>query len=280
MANAKHTITNEEVIESIKKAATNGRMRRIYSDVAAATAAFDSAKAIAEKHNLPCVAAPAESFGEGMQPTVAVVGSRDRDSKTGKMLTGIKALVMFPIPTAEAFIANASDWIAKIAEKEAAHVAFRGLRNANTAEEVISEAEKMPRTVEDYVATYARSDGLDTEAYDTLWSECRKFLKDKMPTLVPLLPQKGEVLKAIRSASYAAEEYEALESKGVFVPFLTTLLTNAGAAWKDKDGNADPVDTSEIESWVETRDEVHIRKAAEQEKDFSVLDNLDLGLAE
>jgi hypothetical protein len=254
-------------------------MRRVYESYADAKAAFDAAAAIAKPLNLGAFEADPEAFAdsENTLAAVAVVGSRDRNA-AGKMESGIRAVVLFPMPTAAAFVAGAESWIAKIVEKEAAHVAFRNLRNAESMEELAAAAQAMPTDVATYVAEHARGgEGLDTDAFDTVWNPLRKMLKEAMPELVDLLPQKGEVLKAIRSKSYAESEHNALEARGVFI-YLGNMLVKAAEGWTDEKGESDPIDATAIKDWLAERDTLEIKKPVATEKDFSVLANLNLGV--
>lgn len=272
---AKQTILlDEDKITAIKKASTGGVMRKVYDSIDEAKAAFEKGKTLAEKEGLPVVSVDESKF-DGMQAAVAVVGARKRNSK-GTMDSGIRALVLFPVPTAEQFIESARDWVAKIAEKEAAHVAFRNLRNAESDDELIQAVDKMPVTVEEYVASHRGGEGIDTETFDAIWSDARKFLKEKMPALADLLPQKGEALKALRSKEYAESDPQLapLEERGVFA-FLGKFLIQVAEAWQDDKGEPAPLDTTAIQEWLDNRDTLILPKRAPAEKDFSVLENLD-----
>lgn len=265
-------VTNTEKTDAIQ-AAIGGKMRNTFKTLEEAKAAFEKGKALAAAESLPCFAHADEAFSDGMVPAVAIVGARKRVAG-GKMESGIKGVVMFPIPSTESFYELAQAWVAKIVEKEAAHVAFRRLRNAESSEELEQAAGAMPLDVASYVAEHARGgEGLDTDTFDTVWTPIRKHLKDAMPGLVALLPQKAEVLKAIRSEAYAKAEQGPLEAKGVFV-YLANLIIQAAEAWTaGASQEAAPLDTSAIKGWLEERGTLDLRT----EKDYSELDKLDLG---
>lgn len=281
---------DSDKISAIKKAVGAGQeaMRRVYDDPAKAAEAFNAASALAESEGVTSYAVPAEiTDSEGnviaspysdmdCRAAVAVVGARERNA-AGKMESGIRAVVMFPIPTVSAFQEggeSAAKWLDKIAEKEAAHVAFRRLRNAESAEELASAFEAMPTTVDAFVAEYV-GEGADTEAFDTLWTPLRNMLKQNQPALVDLLPAKPEVLKAIRSKAYAEQEHGKLEEHGVFV-YLARALIGAAASYANDKGEPDPIDSTAIQQWLENRDTYQLPTRTPAEKDFSVLDNINL----
>lgn len=294
-----NVLVDETAIDSIKKAATNGKMRNVYSSFDSAIAAFQKGSAEAEKHGVPSLFNAALFFemgedGEvkldsegnpimlsqhaegGSRFAVAVVGAR---KKTGnKIESGIRALVIFPVPSLAQFIAGGESWLAKIAEKEAAHVAFRGLRNATTLAELEAANSTMPNDVDGYIASYNSGDGLDTETIDAVWSDVRKFIKSEASSLYGLMPPKQEVIKAIRSASYAMQEHPELEKRGLFTNVIAALVIKAAENWKDGDGNEAPLEVDTIQGWIDNRDTTHIAQRQTAEKDFSVLDGFDLNI--
>lgn len=283
MANIKLTF-KEDAISAIKKAVGGGKesMRTVYVELEKAKAAFNAAKAIAEAEGVAAFAQADELLtGEGMLPVVAVVGVRERNEKTGKFDSGIRSVIMFAMPTANAFIGHnetSQAWVEKIIEKEAAHVFFRRLRNADSAESLSAAFDGSPHDVDTYVAEYV-GEGLDTDAFDAIWPGFRKLLTEKLPALVKLLPGKGEVLKAIRSKIYAEGDAELspLEAQGIF-KFIAESMIKAGQSATNAAGELDPIDTSSIESWLAERDTFTYREAPKAEKDFSVLSGLNLGI--
>lgn len=299
LASKVEILTDESAINAIKKAATGGRMRNVHDKFESAAAAFQKGQEECEKHGVRALFNPKLFFrtdesGEVITDddgnpqmldsmadsrfAVAVIGARQKNAK-GQTEPGIRGLIMFPIPTLAAFIANGESWLAKIAEKEAAHVAFRNLRNATTNAELDAAVDSMPNDVDGFIASYNSGDGLDTETIDAVWSDVRKYIKSEAPQLYGLMPPKAEIIKAIRSASYARQEHPELESRGLFVNVFAALVMKAGEGWKDSDGNADPLDTSAIQEWIDNRETTNIAQRQAAEKDFSALDSLDLGIA-
>lgn len=270
-------ITDEDQIERIKKAATGGTMRKVYATVEAANAAMAAVATIAQELNISLKAADPEAFAaEGMQPVVAIIGARKEETgPDGKRrgVVGVKGIAHFPIPTLDTFLNDEAgrDWLAKIAEKESAHVIFRPLRAAASTEEL--EAAALPLTVADIV-TSARADTIDTDWFDAVWPITREALRTRLPKLYETLPrQKAELIKCLRSKPYAESAYPVLEGANAFTGALAKYLEKAGEVNRDKDNNPDPVDTSELTRWLENRDTTPL--AVPKPVDFSAIEGQD-----
>lgn len=226
-------------------------------------------------------------FYEGSRAVLALVGARGVKNAEGKERNSFKAVVIYPIPTLESFLhataeqiaaipENVRLWLDKIIVKESSHVAFRNFRDANTMAELLNGAKAAPKSIDEYVTASARDGGgLDTDTFDALWGTFRTMLRKQQPALFDLLPQKPEVIKAIRSKAYAEaqDETSALESKGVFQRIGEMLIMGAKNN-KDKDGNPAPLDDSTLVEWLAGRDTLVITKEAPKPKDFSVLESL------
>lgn len=217
---------------------------------------------------------------EGNKVVLAYVGGRVTTKAKGedKNLVGIKGIVIYPMPTLESII-NSEDgakWIEKTAEKEIALVAFRNFREAATLFAFEQGVDKVASTVSALVADAERGgNGLDTDTFDALWKDTRDALKDNAPALAALLPGKAEVLKCIRSESYAKENEPDLEGRGIFV-WLANVIIKAAESNEDKQGNADPLDPAAIKEWLEGRSTLEIKKADAKARDFSALDSMQL----
>lgn len=293
MANLK-IVKDDATMESIKKAVGGGKaaMRNVFEDRAEvkdeagnvtvesatsynlAKAAYDAAAKIASEAGILTMECPAEitnAEGEivarpfdGMLATVAVVGARERDKATAKMESGIRAVVLFPIPPLSAYLEGGDDavaWLAKLAEKESAHVAFRKLRNADSTEEFEAAFEGMPRTVEAFIAEYASEAGVNTETFDELWSDIKAMLSDRgMSELVKLFPPKAEFIKCLRSKAYALDstkKNEELEKAGAFV-YVGKVALAMAAANKNEQGEPEALDSTAIQEWLNTRDDFRL----------------------
>jgi hypothetical protein len=249
--------TDSELIAKIK--APLGGMRKSFTDYHAAFLAF--AKAANEAGStIPCHAVSPSVFvdpetgephSDAPQAVVAVVGQRVKDAKE-KTISGIKGLVLFAMPQADAFIAGDPAWIAKLVEKEASHIAFRRIRGATSFDDFASGFGEIPSGVPEYVMAY-NTGALDVEAFDAIWPSLRATVKVTQPAVYDNMPPKAEVLKAIRSKSYAEAEFPELEALNVF-KFLGLSAIRGCIKNKTTDGTPAPIDPSAIVEWMENRD--------------------------
>lgn len=280
-------VTESKTVAALKKAATgnDARVRHIFEKTEDAKKAFESASKLAAENGLPSWSAADDKFGDGMTACVALVSSRE-DAPGGKKQQGIKAVVMFPMPTIHTFLSlkpnalkdadsKALDWMKKVVEKEAAHVAFREVRDCSTTEEFQQMAEKIPASVDDYVIAHTRGgDGIDLTTFNTIWSDYRVGLKEEMPVLVEALPSKQEIIKCLRSKPYALRTESELEKRGAFVYILNKLIEACGLWQNAETGQPEPLESDTLEEWLAERDEFDPYKAV----DYSKLDGLDLGI--
>lgn len=185
-----------------------------------------------------------------------------------KAATGVRALVVYPMPSVDAYMndSNGSDWLTKVADKETSHVAFRHLRNVAETDSLAmlySTAGRMPVTVDAY-AQETREGGLDASSFNEVWGDLRKAINQRLPEIGKALPQRAEVIKAIRSKSYAIEAgYADLERRSIFV-----FIAQKAIELIDRTNEADAaseLETSEIESWVAGRETLNLQVPARQE---------------
>lgn len=274
-------LTDSTKVEAISKAM---RQREVFPTLAAAIAKLQKAAEDTDAfYGLPIAIKGAnddgsidESIYEGAGAALAYVGARVDDNK-GKKIPGVKGVVIFPIPTVDSFLAGgeaAINWIAKLVEKEAALVAFRGYRESASLAEFQNGVQSSPASVDEYVTEYSRSgSSLDTETFDALWNGLRLSLKTQQPILSKLIPAKAEVLKAIRSSAYASAEYGPLEEKGIFAK-LANILIDVAKNNTTKDGTSNPLPTKTLEDWLAGRDTLTLTKATADAPDYSALEAL------
>lgn len=211
---------------------------------------------------------PASYTTEGTRVAVSFIGVRGiettelNEKGEPKKANGAKGLAIYPLFNVDAINSSESggDWLWKIIEKEMSHVAFRGVRNVDrnsTLEELSAAALQMPVNVEDYVEE-SRREAIDSSAFDDTWANFRKLLKGEPSTtlLVEALPQKQEVVKALRSQAYAKENYGDLEQMGAFVFIGNTMVKVIEMANQEaiEKGEA-TVDAGEIAAWLAKRNE-------------------------
>lgn len=277
-------VTDDDAQTNIRKSGLSGKVRKSFDSYDDAAKAFEQVSEAAEKHGLPVAAIPRTvtqtvngqevevDVYEGCEAIIATVGARKRNPQTGKMIPGIRGVVMFPAPRLETLLAEMDgnekvvDWLDKIVEKELSHVAFRPLRVSESDEGFLQAVDKMPTSIDAYVISGRV--GVDTDTFDIVWPEMRKYLREVQPALYGLLPTKAEVLKCIRSKSYALATEEALEKASAFT-FIASQMIEGCKTFKDSKGNPDPLDPTSLVDFVNGRDELHLQPP--QARDFSNL---------
>lgn len=273
-------VTDKDAVKLIKDAF--GDERLVFDTAKEAFASLDSSVAMLTEDDdgtraelpIPVVSrfATADEFGESrvaiglMMPKVEVAGTK---------VQGIQAVIVYPIPTVEAFFESEAGKanLDKVTVKESSHVTFRQVRGSATIGELLDGMRKAPVSVEDYSAESRRAGGLDTKLFDTYWNNARKWLKKNMPALEASLPAKPEIRDCMRSQSYAMGDTETakLEQRGMFAYLLTGLIKTATAAGKD---------ASVLEGWLRDRESLEIERKTlvvdESALDFD-LANLNFG---
>ncbi len=279
-------LTDETKLESLGKVFAS---QRVLDTLELAMAHLESVAATTENFfGLPIAMTGLDDNGdpiptvyEGVKVRVGTLAARIEVSK-GKFKNGLKAVTVLPIPTIEQIMASPEGpaFIGKIIAKELSHVAYRNIRDAATTADLESGMAKAPQSVEDYLAESKRAgSAADTETFDALWKPLRASIKETLPALDKMLPNKVEVIKAIRSKSYAESEYPELENapKGsVFVKLANATIANA-LANEDKAGKPAPLDSTAITDWLESRDTVKLTKRGEQPVDYSAIGEIDFG---
>lgn len=211
---------------------------------------------------------------------VTFIGVRGIKDSEGKDQNGARGFAIYPLHSVEAIQGDDSGvaWLWKVVEKEASHVALRGLRNVNIAlgnDALAQAAMDMPISVSDYVEESTR-ESLDTSAFDKLWKQFRTMLANAPTTaaLVTRLPGKAEVLKAIRSKAFASEEYADLETMGAFLFIANTMvqIIDSMKAQAIESGEDFELDSGEIKGWLATRDTKVFAAPKKVEADLSTVD--------
>jgi len=228
---------------------------------------------------------PEEYRTAGIRICVSFLGIRGLDAGTDatgnkKLADGARGFVVYPLHPIDSIRAaeDGEDWLWKIVEKELSHVGVRGLRNVAPAlglDALSNAAKNMPLSVSDYVEE-SISEGTDTTAFDALWKEFRKRMSGSPHTaaMVPQLPAKAEVLRAIRSAQYARDEYNSLESIGAFrwmAESMIGIIDGFRAAAIEK-GEEYALDPAEMKGWVAGRDSKVYPSPRKIETDLTTVD--------
>jgi hypothetical protein len=223
---------------------------------------------------------PAEYRGEGVQICVSFLGVRGIKDTDGKETNGARGFVVYPLHPLDAIQADESgiEWLWKLVEKESSHVAFRKLRGVNPAlgtDALAQAAMEMPLSVSDYVEE-TRAESMDTSAFDALWKRFRGMLQNNPSTaaVASRLPQKAEVIKCIRSAAFAKEEREQLESMGAFKFIAETMASLIDAMRQEAvdKGEEFDMDSNEIRGWLAKRETFVFPSTRKPEGDLSTVD--------
>jgi len=196
--------------------------------------------------------------------------------------SGIKGVLIFPVPRLEDFITDAGKaFLDKVMVKEVRLVAFRQVRDSASLYDFTSGMDRIPSNAEEY-STSASRGGIDTDTFDALWIGFKAALKDRKPEHYAALPNKKQFMDALRSADYArnTDETRAFEEGGWFKKYAE-LLINAAANNRDEKGNADPLDPSALKDWLANRDTLILEREGAKPKDYSKLGSaadFDLGM--
>lgn len=205
---------------------------------------------------------PEEYRTDGIKVAVTFIGVRGLKDAAGKDANGARGFALYPLHPLDAIQNDEAgiSWLWKVTEKESSHVALRGLRNVNPAlgnDALAQAAMEMPISVSDYVEESTR-ESMDTSTFDTMWKRFRKMLSESPATaaLVLRLPQKADVLKAIRSKAFAVENYPELESMGTFAWMASTMadIVDVMRASAIEAGEDFDMDSEEIRGWLAGRD--------------------------
>lgn len=201
---------------------------------------------------------------------LAYVGGQAKDS-AGKAQPVIKGVLAFGIPTVESALNGAPDLVSKVLGKEFRHVYFRNFRDAESREAWEAGSAAAPVGIEAFAASHARTAAEEQgdETFDAIWTPLRRTWGKEQKALVDALPSKAEIVKAIRSKSYAQGVYPELESKNIFIMVAATVVKIAKS-------QETPLDVSGILAWVQSRETTHI---AFKTADFDALSAFDANSA-
>lgn len=277
-------VTDKAVIKAIKDSI--GGDRKTHDTV---EKALESLTAGMEKTNsyagLPVIMYREDAF-TGNQAVVATVGVRVKESKNEKgetipAINGIKAILVFPQPSIDSFIEDeqGKNWLAKLAEREAADVGFSGIRSAESVLTLCNAVDRMPVTIETITAE-SRANSIDTTIFDEYWQGFKEAFTAKNPAFAAdgMFPQKPLWLKAIRSKPFAMEHAATreLETRGFIVKIANLFVNTLKAATNPETGEALNLDTSIIEGWLADREKVSLSAGAKP--DVNALDSITLDL--
>lgn len=198
---------------------------------------------------------------------VAVLRNVPRTINGKREPTTIKAIVVTPVPTLAALMADdvGSAWVQKVIDKELNHVAVRPLRDAENLETAIA----MVPTTRDQFITSSRDAGGIMDSFNELY----KTINDKMGGGAPIWAKarliKAELKKAMESAAYALEYYPALEDRGEKESLFVLAIKFGQALCKHKG-----LDSAIFDKWLATRDQQTLKATEDDDSEDLSLDDL------
>lgn len=208
-------------------------------------------------------------YGEDTEVMVSVLKTYVDVPGKDKKQAVAKAIVMAPIPTIDAVLSNedARGWLVRIMHKELNHVAVRPLR---TAENIMAAVAQMPTTLAGYITNQREANSGLLVAFDDHWKAVNDYLTAKIPAWKRARFKKLDLRKAFESRAFALEWYENLEDRGedaesIIVAALKMLIAAAEKAGKD---------TTLLNKWLTTRDQVTAPSADEADDDSFDFDAL------
>jgi hypothetical protein len=194
-------------------------------------------------------------YGDGIEVIVATLKNKST----------VKAIVVAPVPTLDALLANDGGraWVQKIIHKELNHVAVRALREA---EDVSTVIDQMPTTLDGYIASGREGGAGILESFNELYKPVNAVLSAKVPVWAKARLIKSELKKCMESRGYALEFYPALEDRGEGKDslFLTALDIAIKAA--ERKG----LDATIFERWKATRNAKTYTTGDDADEDFDV----------
>ena len=215
---------------------------------------------------LPNAVLPPAFSAEGVATAVSLLGVRGLLNENNEKSNGAGAVVLYPSYSIDAIGATAEglSWLDKVVEKEMAHEAFRNIRGfepETTAASLGLSAQEMPLELADFIESGGR-DGVDMSFFKDIWAVVVKSMSmdAKFAALASAYPtMKAEIVKCIRSKSYAESEFPTLESMGKAGAFVFAanfmIRTMEGIIAGDAQGEADYETAIEtVKGWLATRD--------------------------
>lgn len=210
-----------------------------------------------------------EIYTDSTRVMVAVLNARE-EGADGKKQNRVKALVICPVPTLDAILADeaATKWLTeKVLDKELNHIAVRNLRDADD----IDSVDNMPITLADYISS-ARAAGGQFEVFNELYRTIGSVLAKKFKIWAKYAPKKADLRNAMASRAFAMEWFSPLEDREKGSLFV--LACQLGQALAKEKG----FDPAIFDKWLAERDNAEL-KSSDDDDDVS-LDDLTADLFE
>lgn len=266
--------------EKIKTVAEDMDQRRVFSTAADALAYLGQMQeTLSDFHDVPSkfVGLVADDDGnpsfdpeiytDSTRIMVAVLKAREEGSD-GKKSNQVKALVVTPVPTLDAILADdaAREWlVSKVLDKELNHIAVRNLRDADDIESV----DNMPVVLGDFISS-ARAAGGQFEVFNAVYRTIGTVLAKKFKIWGKYAPKKADLRNAMASRAFANEWFAPLEDREKGSLFVLACQLGQQLA------KAEGLDPAIFDKWLAERDNAEL-KAGDDDEDVT-LDDLTAGL--
>lgn len=188
-----------------------------------------------------------EVYTDSMRVAVSVLTKRG----DGPNSTTVQAICLYPQPSLASVLESSTGtaWLTAIMEKELNHVAVRGLRKAESDQDILDAVAAMPTTLDAYTTSGRESASGILETYNALWQLIKKAIGSKSKAFANRNFSKKELRRALESASYAAANHSPLENRKPESLFV--VAANFGLALAKRDS----LDPAFFERVLATRDE-------------------------
>jgi len=178
-----------------------------------------------------------------------------------KGINALVAVAVYPTPSTQRFIDEQRGYVDELIRRQSADTVFSlGVREAENVIEIQQSIDRTALTTAAFLESSRES--MDTAAFDDLWADFRAAFIKQRPAYADAIPQKPLVLKAFRSASFAAQNpyTAALEEKkgpdgksSVWDLLLSAFIKMVKSAKDPKTGESLDYDTETLEMWAANR---------------------------
>lgn len=268
-AAASEAITASRRVMSLKEIAAAGKAA-IKSDAAVASLPVALAgqgsttlKDVTEK-------SLADAFDGAERLVVSALGQRGIVCEDGEKRDGIVGFAIYPAYSVDDILGHAAgkEYLERLAAKEMGHIAHRRLRGIEgiSDDDFAARAIATPTALDDFLlrATVGGGKGSAADALSVSWGTIKKVLlaSPAMAAPVRALPAKAELIKCVRSASYAAATQAASEEHGNFVKIAQIVCAlveqSQAAAAEDDSVTALEGNVETVRGWLAARDELDL----------------------
>lgn len=257
-----------------KTVANDMDSRRVFDDVESAANYLNHCnETYSDFGSIPFVGTGIDSETGEFDPAIYTKDMRIMVATLSKKGGGVKAIVVAPIPTLDAVLADdaAREWlVSKVLDKEFNHVAVRGLREA---EDVSTVADTIPTTLAGYYSGARESSGI-MESFNELYKVLNETMAKKAQVWAKARLTKADLRKSFESKGYAEEYYAYLENRGEGKPSLFVVALQVAKQVATMRG----LDPTIFDRWLETRDAKKFTGQEQEETEDFDIDSISAAL--